>query len=84
MVYSLYVMRLLLNHIEFELLALECGAPPGGRSKTGRKAAGAQRPTPCETEGRASMLAEDQKWGVVQIDGIKNAVCCHKPFIQKS
>ena len=40
--------------MEFELLALECGAPPGGRSKTGRKAAGAQRPTPCEAEGRAS------------------------------
>ena len=42
------------SNIEFELLALECGAPPGGRSKTGRKAAGAQRPTPCEAEGRAS------------------------------
>ena len=47
-------MRLLLYDIEFELLALECGAPPGGRSTTGRKAAGAQRPTPCEPEGRAS------------------------------
>ena len=42
------------NQIEFELLALECGAPPGGHSHTGRKAAGAQRPTPCEAEGRAS------------------------------
>ena len=40
--------------IEFELLALECGAPQGGRSTTERKAAGAQRPTPCEAEGRAS------------------------------
>ena len=64
------------NHIEFELLALECGAPPGGRSPTGWKAAGAQRPTPCEAEGRASasisvskigglriIVAEDQQWG---------------------
>ena len=52
--YSPYVMRLVLNHIEFDLLALECGAPPGGRSTTERKAAVAQRPTPCEAEGRAS------------------------------
>ena len=37
--------------IEFEWLALECGAPPGGRSTTERKATGAQRPTPCEAEG---------------------------------
>ena len=52
------------NQIEFELLASECGAPPGGRSKTGRKAAGAQRPTPCEAEGRASnsKLLRPQSW----------------------
>ena len=40
------------------MLALECGAPPGGRSTTGRKAAVAQRPTSCEAEGRAIA-----KWG---------------------
>ena len=54
-------MRLLLNHIEFELLALECRAPPGGRRTIGRKAAGAQRPTPCEAEGRASHGAKHSK-----------------------
>ena len=48
--------RNLFNQIEFELLALECEAPPGGRSKTGMEAAGAQRPTRCEAEGRASFL----------------------------
>ena len=61
------------SNIEFELLAVECGAPPGGRSKTGRKAAGAQRPTPCEAEGRAS-----SSWGN------RNSKACrfywYKPF----
>ena len=51
----------LFKHIAFELLALECGAPPGGRGKTGRKAAVAQRPTPCEAEGRASYGAKHLK-----------------------
>ena len=35
---------------------MECGASPGGRSKTGRQAAGAQRPTPCEAAGRATKI----------------------------
>ena len=35
-------------------LALECGAPPGGRSKVA--ASDTKRPTHCEAEGRASCL----------------------------
>ena len=53
------------RHIAFALLALQCGAPPGGRSKTGRKAAGAQRPTPCEAEGRASRVELYKPFGCV-------------------
>ena len=62
--------------VGFELLALGCGAPPGGRSKTGRKAAGAQRPTPCEAEGRASLvyvLRDNEESRFIWYNGAKHS-----------
>ena len=52
------------NEFEFELLALECGAPPGGRSTTGRKAAGAQRSARRLARPKAEQVPTFQFWAM--------------------